>query len=188
VQRITKEVIEHDGSKEAGPAECLRPAASLVETSLPDMYRRTLLGLVASLGLVACRTPAVTDTVSTGSAPAMARVTGTVSYRERMAVLPGVVIKVQLLDVSRVDASASVVGEQIIKVDGRQVPLPFDIPYDTSKILPRNTYAVRAWLEDPEGRMRFTTDQRYAVITQGAPTHVDLVMKGVGTGGLSPRP
>lgn len=117
----------------------------------------------------------------------MARVSGTVSYRERMALLPGVVIKVQLLDVSRMDAQANVLGEQLIKVDGRQVPLPFDITYDASRIRPQNTYVVRAWLEDAEGRMRFTTDQRYAVITQGAPTHVDLVMKGVGLGGPLPR-
>lgn len=188
MQRIAEGVIQRDHFEEQGSVECLRPAASPAETNLPDVYRRSLLGLVASLGLVACQTPALTDTVGTGNLPTMSRVTGTVSYRERMAVLPGVVIKVQLLDVSRVDAPATVVGEQVIKVDGRQVPVPFDIPYDASKILPRNTYAVRAWLEDTDGRMRFTTDQRYAVITHGAPTHVDLVMKGVGPGGLSPRP
>lgn len=148
---------------------------------------KAVIGLVGLLAMVACQTSAVTDTASTGSGPAMAQVTGTVSYRERMAVLPGAVIKVQLLDVSRVDAPASVVGEQVIKVDGRQVPLPFAIPYDASRVVPRNTYAVRAWLEDPEGRMRFTTDQRYAVITHGAPTHVDLVMKGVGPDGTSLR-
>lgn len=187
MRHITNEVIEQDCCKETCAIGRLRPAASPVEARLPEVYRRTLLALVASLGLVACQAPAVTDRVSTGNAPAMARVTGTVSYRERMAVLPGVVIKVQLLDVSRVDAPATVIGEQIIKVDERQVPLPFDIPYDASKILPRNTYAVRAWLEDRDGRMRFTTDQRYAVITHGAPTHIDLVMKGVGPGGLSPR-
>ena len=148
------------------------------------MWTTWTLGLVALLGLVACSTPAVPES---GGGATLARVTGTVSYRERMALLSGIVIKVQLLDVSRMDAPANVIGEQVIKVDGRQVPLPFDIPYDASKIRPQNTYAVRAWLEDADGRMRFTTDQRYAVITQGAPTQVDLVMKGVGLDGPSLR-
>lgn len=149
------------------------------------MLMKSTLALVAALvGLTACSSSAVPPA---GSAAAMERVTGTVSYRERMALLPGVVIKVQLLDVSRADAPAIIVGEQFIKTDGRQVPLPFEIVYDPSRIRAQNTYAVRAWLEDTEGRMRFTTDQRYAVITHGAPTHVDLVMKGVGSGGLSIR-
>jgi putative lipoprotein len=104
-----------------------------------------------------------------------------------MALLPGVVIKVQLLDVSRVDAPAIIIGEQAIKTDGRQVPLPFEIRYDPTVIQPQNTYAVRAWLEDADGKMRFTTDQRHAVITRGAPQHVDLVMKGIGLGGPTLR-
>lgn len=149
------------------------------------MWTKSTLALVAALlGLTACSSPAVPPA---GGAAATARVTGTVSYRERMALLPGVVIKVQLLDVARADAPVIVVGEQIIKTDGRQVPLPFEIAYDASTIRAQNTYAVRAWLEDAEGRMRFTTDQRYTVITHGAPTNVDLVMKAVGSGGPSLR-
>ena len=65
--------------------------------------------------------------------------------------------------------------------------MAFSIPYDASSLGPQNTYAVRAWLEDGQGRMRFTTDQRHAVVTRGAPTHVDLVLRSVGQGGSSPR-
>lgn len=149
------------------------------------MWRRPLVAMIIGvLGLAGCASPTV---VPAGGAAPTARVTGTVSYRERLALQPGVVIKVQLLDVSRVDAPAIVVGEQAIRTDGRQVPLPFEIPYDPSTIKPQNTYAVRAWLEDTEGRMRFTTDQRYPVLTRGAPAQVDLVMKGVGQGGPSLR-
>lgn len=137
--------------------------------------RALLLGVLA---LAACGTPAVMPSSAGGSASA--RVTGTVSYRERLALLPGVVLKVQLTDVSRADAPTVVIGQQSLKTDGAQVPLPFEITYDPAAIRPQNTYAVRAWIEDTEGRMRFTTDQRYAVITRGAPTHVDLILKGVG--------
>jgi putative lipoprotein len=115
-----------------------------------------------------------------GNGGASAQVTGTVSYRERMALLPDAVIRVQLADVSRADAPAILIGEDIIKTDGNQVPFRFEIPYDAAAIKPQNTYAVSARIEGADGRLRFVTDQRYAVITRGAPTHVDLVLRGTG--------
>jgi putative lipoprotein len=133
--------------------------------------------LLCVLLVTGCARPAVAPADAGGVA--IARVTGTVSYRERLALLPGVVIKVQLADVSRSDAPAMVIGEQIIKPDGNQVPFRFGIPYDPAAIKPQNTYAVSARMEDANGRLRFVTDQRYAVITRGAPTQVDLVMRQV---------
>src|SRR5512137_2763394 len=112
--------------------------------------RRALLA--SALVLAACGTPAV---VPTSAGAASARVTGTVSYRERLALPPGAVLKVQLTDVSRADAPAAVIGQQIIQTDGAQVPIAFEIPYAPAEIQPQNTYAVRAWIEDAEGRMRF---------------------------------
>lgn len=46
-------------------------------------------------------------------------------------------------------------------------------------IRPRDPCTVRAWIEDAEGQMRFTTDQRYAAMTRGAPFHVDLRLKSI---------
>jgi putative lipoprotein len=139
--------------------------------------RRTGSLLLGALLIAGCAGPAIAPTG--GSGVASARVTGTVSYRERLALLPGVVIKVQLADVSRADAPAMVIGEQIITTDGNQVPFRFEISYDPAAIKPQNTYAVSARMEDANGRLRFVTDQRYAVITRGAPTQVDLVMRQV---------
>ena len=114
----------------------------------------------------------------TSAAPS-AKVTGTVAYRERMALPPTAVIKVQLVDVSRADAKAIVLGEQIIEAKGKQVPFAFEIPYDPATIEANHTYAVQARIEDG-GQLRFINDQRYAVITRGAPTKVDMVLKSVG--------
>lgn len=135
------------------------------------------IGALATLVLAACSLPTA---VPSGADAAAARITGSVGHADATAPPSGAVIRVQLLDVSRVDAPSVVVGERRIPVDGQRLPVMFDIPYDASRIQARNTYAVRAWLEDAQGRMRFTTDRRYAVITQGAPTHVDLVMRAVG--------
>jgi putative lipoprotein len=57
--------------------------------------------------------------------PPAAVVTGTVSYRERMMLRPDWTITIRLLDVSRADAPATVLGEQSYALQGRQAPLPF---------------------------------------------------------------
>ena len=107
-----------------------------------------------------------------GSEPAS--VTGTVSYRERIALTPEAVVEVQLLDVSLADASAKVVARQAIKAQ-RQVPIPFELVYDPADIDQRFTYAVRATIRE-RGRLLFTTDRSYRVLTRGSPDHVDLIL------------
>jgi putative lipoprotein len=134
------------------------------------------------LGLSLLAACAVTSTAggATPSAPTLeARVTGSVTYLQRIALPPGAVIKVQLVDVSRADAPAVVLGEQQIQAEGRQPPFAFAIAYDPSRIQPNLSYAVGARIEDG-GRLLFINDQRYAVLTRGAPKHVDMVLRAVG--------
>lgn len=109
----------------------------------------------------------------------MLQVTGTVTYRERVALPPTAVVKVQLADVSRMDAMAETIDQQVIRLDGRQVPVAFRLEYDPAKIHQAHSYAVLARIE-VDGQLRFISDQRHSVITQGAPTQVDLVLRAVG--------
>ena len=101
-------------------------------------------------------------------------VTGTVAYRERIALTPEAVVQVQLLDVSVADASAKLIAEQTIKPQ-HQVPIPFELTYDPAVIDERYTYAVRATIRE-RGQLMFTTDRSYRVLTRGYPNHVDLVL------------
>ena len=101
-------------------------------------------------------------------------VTGTVTYRERVALTPDAVVEVKLLDVSRADAPAETIGEKIIENPG-QVPIAFEIEYDPADIESRFSYAVRAVIKEGD-RLAFTTDTRYSVITRDNPTHVDLIL------------
>jgi putative lipoprotein len=110
----------------------------------------------------------------------MTKVTGTVTYRERIALPPTAVIKVQLVDVSRADAPAIVLGEQVTHAAGKQVPFAFEIPFDPARIEANYSYAVQARIEQ-DGKLRFISDRHYAVITRGAPTHVDIVLRSIGT-------
>jgi putative lipoprotein len=64
----------------------------------------------------------------------MAKVAGTVAYRERIALPPTAVIKVQLVDVSRADTAAIVLGEQVMQAAGNHVPFAFEISFDSAKI------------------------------------------------------
>ncbi len=103
-----------------------------------------------------------------------ASVTGTVTYRERIALTPEAVVEVQLLDVSIADASAKLIAEQTIRPQ-HQVPIPFELIYDPAVIDERFTYAVRATIRE-RGQLMFTTDRSYRVLTRGSPKHVDLVL------------
>jgi putative lipoprotein len=137
-----------------------------------------ILAALLATGCTAMRTD------SKGASPPSGtpRVTGTVTYLQRIALPPTALIKVQLADVSRADAPAIVLGEALIRSEGGQVPFPFSIPYDPAKIDQRFTYAVSARIEDG-GKLLFITDTRYPVLTRGAPSHVELVLRQVGGAG-----
>jgi putative lipoprotein len=113
-----------------------------------------------------------------GTPPSRAAVTGSVTYRERSALPPDAVVRVQLSDVSRQDAAAIPVAHATLTPAGRQVPLPFELRYDPKAIDSTHTYAVRATIESG-GRLIFTTTTASTVVTRGRPTHVDLVLARV---------
>ena len=117
-----------------------------------------------------------------GSPAESGSVSGTVAYRERMTLPPDAEVRVQLSDVSRPDAAATVIAETRVAPEGRQVPLPFELRHDPAKIDPGHSYAVRATIR-AGGRLLFTTQVAHHVITRGNPDRVALMLVRVsGTG------
>lgn len=115
--------------------------------------------------------------VGLGAAAAMAEVQdleGSVSYRERMALPPGALVVVQLLDVSIADAKSQVLGSVTLAPDG-QVPVSYRLSYDDAMITPQGRYAVQATIEH-QGHVLFRTTQNFAALTNDAPqsVHVNL--------------
>ena len=110
-----------------------------------------------------------------------ATVTGTVTYREKIALPPqGVVVTVKVEDVSRADAPAVTIGEQIIENPSHQVPIPFEIEYNPDDIDERYTYAMRVRIE-VDGELWFINTTRHQVITHGFPTNdVEVMLEKVG--------
>lgn len=112
---------------------------------------------------------------ATSPAVAPGTVSGTVSYLLRLALPPDAAIHVQVQDVSRTDAPANVIAEDRIKLGGRQVPVPFELKIDPARIDPKHSYTVSATIL-VDGQVRFRNEKAYYVLTQGNPSHVDILV------------
>jgi putative lipoprotein len=86
-----------------------------------------------------------------------ARVEGQVVYRERMALPPGAQVEIQLQDISRADAMATVLEKVLLTPDGGP-PYPFVIDYDPGRIDSRARYALRATIRAGDRLMFSTTE------------------------------
>jgi uncharacterized lipoprotein YbaY/heat shock protein HslJ len=115
------------------------------------------------------------------TAPAEASVTGTATFRERLALPPNAVFEATLEDVSRADATAEVLGSTRVESPGNP-PYRFAISYDPSRIDPAHRYAVRARIT-LDGELMFTSDTQHGVLTQGQPDQVDILLRRTGSGG-----
>ena len=102
-------------------------------------------------------------------------VSGTVTYRERLALTPGATLVVELRDVSYADAPAPLIARQTISVPG-QVPIRFKVGYSREDIDSRSRYSIAAKVVESDGRLAFTNDTAYEVITHGNPDKVDMLL------------
>ena len=108
-------------------------------------------------------------------------VSGTVSYLQRIALPPDAVVVVRIEDVSKADAMAEVIGEQVIHTEGMQVPFPFEVAYDTDQIEENHSYSLRVRIEDSAGKLLWINDTSVPVITRGNPTQdVEVLVVPVG--------
>jgi len=131
-------------------------------------------GLVALLALAACQVR-----VPFSTAPDRAHYTrfehlsGTLLYRERIALPPDAVATVRLVEVG---------GEQIAIArtasQGRQVPLPFTLDYDPARIVAGRRYALHAAIADSRGRPLWTEAAPFPLSFVGEPIAIRLVAAG----------
>lgn len=126
--------------------------------------RALLVPLLA--GLAACAT-----TPPQGSAT----LTGTATYRERIALPPDSRLVVTISDVSLADAPSVTIAETEVKTEGRQVPLGFSLNYDPARIEPRRSYAVSARILDGQGQLAWITDTRNPLPPLGQSIELRLV-------------
>jgi putative lipoprotein len=137
--------------------------------------RRALMCAVALVALGACAQHARSSSAEDAAGPA---VSGTIAYRERVALPPDAIAEVSLIDATVQDDAARVVATTTVRADGREVPLPFSLRYDAGKIVKTDLYTVRASIKSG-GELLFATDIARPVITQDNPTSVDLILARV---------
>jgi putative lipoprotein len=140
---------------------------------VPEKFSQLVATALMVSGLASCATP--------GSNTGTARVGVEASFRERLALTPGARLEASLLDVSRADAAAAVVGKTVLE-DVGQPPYRFSIAYDPAAIVANHRYAVRVVLLKKNDRLLFTTDQAYPVLTGGHPASVQVLLRRVAGG------
>ena len=105
-------------------------------------------------------------------------VSGTATYRERIALPPDAVFEATLEDVSKAGARAEVIGRVRIEAPGNP-PIRFTITYDPARIDSNHTYSVRGRILRGE-QLMFATDNAYPVLTRGHGSEVSLMMRKAG--------
>jgi putative lipoprotein len=165
-QESEEQVSVEETAAEEQAVQASEEAAEEKKTSWLVVAIGVIVAVLALCTLVVCLAAAIAGFSGRQDA---ASVTGTIVYRERIALPPEAVVQVQIQDVSLQDVAATVMGEQIITNPG-QVPIPYEVAYDPGQIQQNHTYAVAARIEDGSGKLLFINTQSYPVITRGAPT------------------
>uniref|UniRef100_B8DMI8 Lipoprotein n=1 Tax=Nitratidesulfovibrio vulgaris (strain DSM 19637 / Miyazaki F) TaxID=883 RepID=B8DMI8_NITV9 len=113
---------------------------------------------------------------------ALAMVTGTVSFRQRILLPLSVQGEVRLLDVT--DGGEGVELARVELPAPVRVPAPYRIDFDAARIDQRRNYVVEATLFEPgtgggPGRVWFRTPTPQYVLTHGNPVYLELMLEMV---------
>ena len=139
-------------------------------------HRMCVCGVaVLAIGLSWARGTAQQSNTTQASA-AQPSVSGTVVYRERVALPPDAAIEVKLQDVPGAGGTAHTIAESVFASGGKQVPIAFQLSYNPADINPAHKYQVQANIR-VNGKLMFTGVIPYLVITQGEPSRVDLLLE-----------
>lgn len=129
------------------------------------MRKLTILSLIALAALVlsGCGGQPVP---SAANAPA---VTGKVTYTETVTLPDKAMVTVQLRDVDLWPDATGLISQQQIGTNGNQVPIPFNVDYNTMLIQKDHNYALAAFIQDGNGHLLFVPGAPVPVITNGNP-------------------
>lgn len=101
------------------------------------------------------------------------RVTGTAGYRERLALPPGATLELRIRE-RGLFGPGRVVAETSTRVF-RQPPFSFELKVDPAVLDGSRRYTLEAEIR-VSGKVWFETERPVAVLTEGNPTNVDLLL------------
>jgi heat shock protein HslJ len=129
--------------------------------------------------LAGCTGNGPTEVQVTSATPATpAAVRGTVTYRERMALPADATVEVWISDIGSGVVTMAILGETTVAANGRQVPLPFELTLDPTRVNADRPYGIRAVIR-AGGQTLFETREPTPILTQGQPTTVALTLTRV---------
>ena len=140
---------------------------------------RPVLALALALALAAAGCGPRRDAPAAAPAPAIAGpgvVQGTVNYRQRVAMPPNAVVRVQLVDAARADAPATVLAEQVIATKGGQVPFAFILRAPPGAVTPSARLLLQARIE-VDGELSFVSTPARPVTAQDLGRPIELVVQ-----------
>ena len=105
----------------------------------------------------------------------MRELRGIVTYRERIALPPGVRLEVELLDRTKAGATDEILGRTVVENAG-QVPIGFLITYNAAKFGEGRIYSVRASLSEG-GRLLFSTAGPEAIDLENLDGLLEIVLR-----------
>lgn len=115
--------------------------------------------------------------VSLAACGSSTSVRGTIIYLQRIALPDDAIINVQIQDTSLADAPATVIGEQVIQTEGKQVPFEYKVEYDPKDIQDNHSYTMSVRITDGTGNLLFINDTAIPVITRDNPTEdVEIIV------------
>lgn len=94
----------------------------------------------------------------------VSKITGTMTYRERIALPPGSIAIVTLEDISRADAKATVIDEQRYSLANTSLPFAYELELPNRSMAENARYAVRGQIRAADGTLLFTTDTVHPVM------------------------
>jgi putative lipoprotein len=112
-----------------------------------------------------------------GTPSVAGKVTGKVSYVQPLTLTLETVVEVKLLDVTRPDPPFKVLAEHLIR-NPQAGPIAFELNFDPRMIDLGHQYVVHARITE-SGRLVFISETPHAVLTQGNPSVIDVLVKPI---------
>lgn len=139
------------------PCEASRSGQSTAFTAaLPRLLPGVALSMALLAGCSATGTGPGADEPESAPPPPPETLSGTATWRERMALPSGAQLEVVLEDISLADAPATMLGQTLIDNPGNP-PVEFQLEYDPARIEPGHRYALRARVS-LQGQLLLVTD------------------------------
>jgi putative lipoprotein len=104
-------------------------------------------------------------------------ITGSVTYRERIALPPDAVLHLMLHDLFGEGGEGPVrIVDAALPMEGRSVPFGFRLALDDASVRPGGVYVLTAWIE-ADGKAEFAAQRLLPALEDGAPRDLSILLR-----------